>query len=425
MLVPVIGLATAPILTHSLGVAGRGEAGAAMAPNLFIVGAATLGLPAALTYYLAKRPHLARVALGWATLFAVAFGAVTLGVVHLTSGYLAAGSPQLAQLMVLGAWLALPALVVGIFRGAAMGRQMWTEVALERVVNSMLRLVLLGVLALLGELDVMSAVLVMSIGPVIAGLVYVRAGSRVGPPDDEPLPPSPQRIVPQLLAFGSQVWLGSVATMLLARSSQLLVTPLSDVEQLGLLLVAITISDVPYIITQTLREFTFGVNSAQADVERLLAMSRITTLVALAGSSVIGATLPLWIDIVFGSGFADAIVPTWLLLASSCLTVPGMIAGAGLDSVGRPGLRSASLVLALVGNLIGLVLLVPPWGAVGAALAALAGTLLSTIFAVAVAARSLPAPTHRFVVPQASDLALVRSTVAALGRRLRPTGSTR
>jgi hypothetical protein len=77
-------------------------------------------------------------------------------------------------------------------------------------------------------------------------------------------------------------------------------------------------------------------------------------------------------------------------------------------------------VLALVGNVIGLVLLVPPMGAVGAALAALISTLISTVFAVAAAARALPALARQFVVPQASDLVLLRSTVAALLGRFRP-----
>ncbi len=78
LLVPLVGLATAPILSHSLGVVGRGEAGAAMAPNLLIVGGATLGLPAALTYVLARHPHLSRRAIGWASLFATVLGALTL-----------------------------------------------------------------------------------------------------------------------------------------------------------------------------------------------------------------------------------------------------------------------------------------------------------------------------------------------------------
>ncbi|MGI3783362.1 MAG: oligosaccharide flippase family protein, partial [Janthinobacterium lividum] len=362
MLVPVVGLATAPLLTHALGVAGRGEAGAAMAPNLLIVGGATLGLPQALTYYLAKRPEHTKAALAWASGIAVVLGLVTLGGVWFARGYLSDRDAGLAQLMIIGTWLALPALVVGLLRGAATGRQLWGAVALERALNSVLRLILLAVLAGTGHLDVVNAVLVMCLAPVVAGLAYV--GLRK-PAEAILIDPAQTGVLNDLLGFGVKVWLGSVATMLMARMSQLLVTPLSSVEQLGLLLVAITISDVPYIVTQTIREVSFGVNSAESDSDRMTTTSRVTTLLAVSGSVVVAATLPLWIGFVFGSGFRGAIVPTWLLLLSSCIAVPGLIAGAGLDSVGKPGLKSAALAVALMTNVAGLFLLTPPLGAVG------------------------------------------------------------
>ena len=218
----------------------------------------------------------------------------------------------------------------------------------------------------------------------------------------------------------SQVWLGSVAVMLMARMSQLLVTPLSGVEQLGLLAVAITISDIPYIVTQTIREVTFGTNSAKSDIERLLAASRIATLAAVAGSICIATTLPIWITTIFGTGFGDAIVPTWILLASSCIAVPGLIAGAGLDSAGRPGLRSASLAVALVAELIGLLVLVPPLGAVGAALTAFTSTSVSAMFSIRAASRTLSTSGRRFFVIERTDRTLLMSVLESAWQRLRP-----
>ena len=418
MLVPVVGLATAPLLAHALGVAGRGEAGAAMAPNLLIVGGATLGLPQALTYYLAKRPERTRAALAWACGLAVVLGIVTLVGVWLARSYLSGGDLSLARLMLVGTWLALPALVVGLLRGAATGRQLWGAVAAERAVNSILRLILLAVLAGLGRLDVVNAVLVMCLAPVVAGFTYVGLARPA-----EAIVTDPERtgVLNDLLGFGTKVWLGSVATMLMARMSQLLVTPLSSVEQLGLLLVAITISDVPYIVTQTIREVSFGVNSAESDSERMTSTSRVTTLLAVSGSLVLAATLPLWIGVVFGEGFTGALVPTWLLLLSSCIAVPGLIAGAGLDSVGRPGLKSAALALALATNVAGLFLLTPPLGAVGAALAALISTLASTIFLAKSSARALDVKALSFVLTQRRDIDVLIATGRRLRQRVQPS----
>jgi O-antigen/teichoic acid export membrane protein len=423
LMVPVVGLATAPILSHVLGVAGRGEAAAAMAPNLLIVGGATLGLPAALTYYLAKHPQLSRVAIGWASLFSTLLGLVTLVGVYIARPYLSNGDADLSRLMLIGTLFALPSLVVGLLRGAASGRQMWRAVAFEKAANTVLRLVLLGGAALLGRLDVTSAVVIMCVAPIVSGLSYLGLIRRPPSSVDVLIAARVRRTAPDLLAFGSQVWLGSVATMLMARLSQLLVTPLSDVEQLGLLIVAITVSDVPYIVTQTVREVTFGANSAESDADRLLATSRIATLIAAAGSFVLGITLPIWIELVFGPGFGAAVVPTWLLLLAACSAVPGLMAGAALDSGGRPGLRSAALALALVVNVAGLLALVPPLGAVGAAVAALTSTLTSTIFGVAAASRLQGSPRRAFFVPRAADVALLRATVQAVLRRIRPAQS--
>jgi len=423
LLVPVIGLLSAPILTHALGVAGRGEAGAAMAPNLLIVGVATLGLPQALTYHVAKRPHLSRAALGWATLFGSILGAISLVGILFATPFLSAGDAELAGYMVLGTVLAIPALVVNLLRGVAAGRQMWNAVAAERVLNSVVRLVALVILAVFGRLDVTNAVLVMSIAPVVAGIVYLRLAGRSPAPSlpdpDSAHPDARFRLAPQLLSFGSKVWLGSVATMLIARLSQLLITPLSDVVQLGLFIVAITISDIPYIVTQTVRDVAFGADSADSDPARLATTSRVATIVAFGGSLAIGATLPLWIGVIFGNGFEAALVPTWLLLVCSVIAVPGLIAGAGLDSAGRPGLKSIALVLALVANLVGILALVPPLGAVGAALAGFASTTISTVFALLVASRILHVPARGFLLPKRTDFGLLVTSLKAATAKIR------
>ena len=420
LLVPVIGLVTAPILAHSLGVAGRGEAGAAIAPNLLIVGVATLGLPQALTYHIAKRPHLSRRALGVATIFGVLLGVVSLIGAIYAAPFLSAGDHDLARLMIIGIVLAIPALIVSLLRGAASGRQMWIPVAIERVLNSVVRLAAFIVLAVLGRLDITNAVLVMSIGPVIAGLAYVSVFRRSPEPAPELVDEPPVRLVSVLLGFGVRAWLGSVATVVLGRLSQLLITPLSDVAQLGLFIVAVTISDIPWIVTQTVRDVAFGSNSVDLDTERLTATSRVATLVAFLGSLVIGVTLPLWIGIVFGHGFSAAIPTTWLLLICSVLAVPGLIAGAGLDSAGRPGIKSVTLFSSLLVNAVGLVVLVPLLGALGAALASFISVLLSTVVVLVAGARILKIPASAFLIPRREDVAVLASAVRSIVRRLTP-----
>ena len=416
MLVPLIGVASAPVLARALGVEGRGEVAAAMAPAALVVAVGTLGLPEALTYHLARRPEAARRALASSSAISLLLGALCWTLSWAFADALTGGDSSLVGIMLVGTALALPTMVVGLLRGAAAGLQMWGTIAADRVLSSVLRLAVLLALALAGLLDVRVAVISMSLVPVLTGLVYWRVLRRRPPlPPGDPLlrereHEGPQRpVTADVVAFGSRTWLGSVASMATGRVAQLLTAPLAGTTQLGLLVVAITISDVLFILVTAVRDALFGVSARVDDREQLMAISRSATLVGAVGALVIGATVPLWIGPVFGEQFTAATAPTWWLLLAAVANVPGLMAGAGLGAWGRPGLRSASFVVALVVLLAGFVLLVPSGGAVGAGVAAVASGAAMSVFAVAAAARLTGARASAFVVPRRSDVVALGS----------------
>lgn len=416
VLVPVVGLATAPILAHGLGVDGRGIAAAAVAPGVLIASGATLGLPEALTYFLAKLPERTRGALLSTAVLSLVVGGIALVAVLAGARLLAGGTPGLQDLIVVGTVLALPQLLVGLLRGAAIGRQMWRAVAAERVLNSFLRLVLLLVLFITGNLTVLAAVTVMAAAPVVAGAAYWRVLAST--PGAELLEGEGEGAsTRQLLRFGSRMWLGSVASIVMSRLGPLLVTPLSDVRQLGLLTVAVTVADVPFIVATSLRDLLFGADSRERNPQRLALTTRAATAAALVGSLLLGLTLPLWIEIAFGRGFAAAVPTTWVLLASIVINVPGWMAGAGLSAWGRPELRSVGLVLALLINGAALLVLVPVLGALGAAVAALLGSVVLTTLTIVNTARIVGVRVGELLVPQRQDL----TVVAQIRQRLRRT----
>lgn len=420
MLVPLAGLATAPVLAHALGVEGRGLAAAAIAPNVLIVGVATLGLPEALTYFVAKQERLRRSGLWWSMAATAVAGGVCLVGCVLALDFLSDGDPQLADLILLGALLAIPQLVVNLLRGVASGRQLWRVVAAERLLNSGLRVVALAVLFGVGQLSVLTAVLVLSIAPILAGLVYVVLLSRA---DAGQTPPGlSERARPrEILGFGSKVWLGAVAGMLLGRIGHILFAPLASVAELGLYTVAITVSDVPLVVALGIRDVLYGVSSKDADAERVAATARTATLLGGVGCLIIGGTLPWWIEWAFGAGFSAAVWATWILLLCAVINIPGFLAASGLGAWGRPGLRSVGLALTLAINLPLFVVLVPVWGALGAALAGLVSSAFSTVFMLASASRVMRVPLSAFWVPRASDVRrLVATSGLVLSRIRRP-----
>jgi O-antigen/teichoic acid export membrane protein len=412
LLVPLAGIVTSPILAQALGVAGRGEVAAAISPNVLIVSVATLGLPEALTYFLAKFPRGTRNALGWATLFGLSMGVLCFAVAWFALPFLSNGDRSLANLILLATALAVPLLVVNLLRGAASGRQMWRAVALEKTSQSVIRVGALVVLALTGHLTVLTATAVMTIGPIIAGLVYWKL-LRKPPLEGEPFPPKMPKV---LMDFGSKIWLGSVSSMLLARLGQILFTPLSNVSELGLYVTAVSISDVPLIFAIAIRDVLFSVNSKSNDAKQLTTSARLTLIIGILTCIVLGGTLPFWIAFIFGSSFVPAVLPTWILMASALVSIPGFMAGAGLGAWGRPALRSVGLVLGLIANLVVFVALVPHFGAVGASIAALASSIASTAFVVIMAARVIGVPIHEFWVIRGADFAKLYNEVMSVLR---------
>jgi O-antigen/teichoic acid export membrane protein len=431
LLVPTAGVLTQPILAQALGVEGRGALAAAVAPAVLAISVATLGLPDALVYYLAKRPELTRLALLWAGLLSVALGMLCLLATVVALPFLSGGNAELGRLIVLGMALTVPALLVGVLRGAATGRQLWSSVAMERLTNTTLRVVAFVVLWVLGELSVLAAVLVSTLSPLVCGVVYWRLLLR--PPIDEPKAPADPADDPDLarladgiarplVSYGSRVWLGSVAEMLLSRMGQILMTPLAGVVELGLFSVATTIADLPLILAIAIQGTLFGVNSKTRDAGKLQTTTRLTVLVTLTGCVVLGGTLPFWIEPLFGHEFRAATVPTLMLMLSAIICIPGLMAAIGLSAWGRPGLRSAGLAVTLAVNLIILLVLVPPFGAVGACWASIASNVVMSTYMIVTASRVMGVRRRDFVFVRAADVGLAWREGLRLLAELRSRG---
>lgn len=412
-LVPAAGVLTSPLLALALGVAGRGELAAALAPQALAISVATLGLPEAVTYYVAKHPRITKRALSWSAFLSVAAGILFLAVCMVVLPFLSADNSSLGKLIVLATALAIPTLIVGVMRGAASGRQMWTAVAVERVVGTVLRVCLLGALLALGKLTVVSAVWVTSLAPIVAGLAYWRVWT--SPRAGESLASFEGNLQRAVTSFGLRMWLGAVASMLLARIGQILFAPLSSVYELGLFSVATTISDVPLIIALAIRDAVYGVNTKVNNARMVTATSRTTMLIGSVGCLILGGTLPLWLGLVFGKEFEAALVPTCLLMVGAVICIPGLLASAGLSAWGRPGLRSVGLGITVVITIPVLVLLIPRLGAVGGALTSIVSNVFCTSFMVVAASRVMKVPAADFVAIRIGDVVWVyRETVHLL-----------
>lgn len=418
---PIAVLATAPILARALDVSGRGDLAAATAPYMLAVYVAAIGLPDAVTNVLARRSYFRRV-----TWFALASsllgtGSVTFVIVWLASPVLTeGGSPGLGTLTTFATLATIPALLVALLRGTAAGLHMWGVVATERILNGSLRIVGIAGFALAGQLTLFSATLVTVLCPVLAGLAYVRLVGAT--PGEGPVsPPTPAS---KAFGYGGKVWLGSVAGVLLMRIDQLLILPLGGAVQLGLYAVAVNVSEVPLIINTATREVMFSSDAAQRDNARAGLAARATFIACSLCAIVVLAPIGWWLPLVFGTEFSNAIPIALLASIAVLVGIPGSIAGATLSARGRPELRSASIVVACVLNIVLLFVLVPPLGGIGAALATLFGNLTSSNICVAYAVKWHGFTWGDFYRMRRSDVvSLYRAVSRLIGRLIPRRGS--
>lgn len=407
---PLVALFSGPILAQALGVEGRGAVAAATAPLALVVTLATFGIPEAVTWVVARSPHLARNAAGRGIALLIVAGLLAMAAVAVSAPWLSGGSPQVAQLILVAGLAIVPNLLVGVLRGIASATQTWRLVAIERILTSSLRLLVLIPFWLTGTLTPLVATITVAAMPVAGALVYV-GRMRSLPPRATDVPAVARTT--GLLGYGMRVWIGAISGILLSRVDQVLMTPLAGTYQLGLYVVAVSVSELPMIIHQAVRDVTFVNESAESVDDRLSSSARISTLLSGLAAVFLGVTMLWWLPFLFGEDFRAALPVAAVLLAAVVLNTPGSIAGSGLSGRGRPGLRSLSLTVACVINIGLLVLLAPALGAMGAALATLAGNLISSNLNLVFLARIYGINPMAFYGLRRTDLA----TLARFARR--------
>jgi O-antigen/teichoic acid export membrane protein len=335
----------------------------------------------------------------------------------IAADFTSGGDDRVARLTVLASLATVPALIVGVLRGYAAGLQRWAAVNAEKYIGAAVRLGGIGGLAVADSLTITSATLVIAIAPTLAATAYIRIVVRRVEPDQHPAG-DPPRLLRRLLSYALRIWLGTLAGVLLSRVDQVLLTPLSGLAQLGLYVVAVNVSDVALIFNNAVRDVVFASQSRSTSRSEVgLQAARMSGLIAACVGGALAISLPFWVGFVFGEEFTAAIVPALVLIFAGVSGVPGSIAGAMLSAAGRPELRSYSMLAAAVVNVAALVALAPSYGAMGASLATLLGSVVASTGNLLHARRTMRLPIRQFYGVRRSDLSILKDALAAAVRK--------
>jgi len=376
-ILPLTSLASGPILAHVLGPQARGIMAAVLAPLFVASFVASLAIPDATVYVIAGLGTPIRRAANMATLMLVPLGTIAAVAIWLAAPILMHGTPEAIPTLRAVVWV-LPFLMIALMqRGAIMGNRNYRLASLERSTAAFGRLGLIIGFALVGVLTATTAVWA-NIAPNLAAMALlfviirrVKSTSSGGPTGRE--------LFTKMGAYALKGWGGVSANLVNWRLDQAFLPALTHATQLGYYAVAVSLAEIPSMMIGATKNVVFSEASHRKDPRIAARSTRTVILIAVIIDVAVAILAKPIIVILFGHSFLPAVDMARILLVGNVPWIAEVVLAAGLLSSGRPGLRSSGQIVSAVITVVGLILLVPVLGAIGAAWVSLAAYTINFI----------------------------------------------
>jgi len=186
-----------------------------------------------------------------------------------------------------------------------------------------------------------------------------------------------------LLRFGWRSHLSSLTSYVNQRSDQLLLSLFVAPHDLGLYVVAVALATATGFFPQAVGIVTMatGSNLGPAEARRVIARSFRLTLAALSpGCAAVYVLCPWLIGLAYGPAYASAVTACRILLPGTVALGLNQVLYDGARALERPALPSYAEGLSAVVTALGLILLLPRFGFLGAAVASTAAYTASLAF---------------------------------------------
>ena len=371
----VLGAVTSLLLARWMGPDGRGTLAAALLLPSLLLAVGGMGLAPAFLFFSAsekqERSQLASTAIYFATIQSAILWPI--GYALIDRLYSSHGSDLTVPAMVF--LLVIPSSALGIyFLGMLLGAgevSLYNRIGLIIPVGYLVAAI--GLIAR-GELDVMSLVVAqigLNIGVVFFCVVALRRrGIRL-------LQYGPWTAWPVLLRvtrFGLKAQLRDASTAINMRLDQLVIAALLPPSELAYYAVAASVASVLSIFPMALQIVnTPQIAAEQGSRRERLVQSTVHSLTRAAPPLWLGAMvfLPLGMVFILGPDWIPALLPVGILITAGVILGFKDLLSACAAACGDPWLASRAEVAGIAVTALGLVVLVPTMGIVGAALTSL------------------------------------------------------
>lgn len=425
----VIGLGITIMIARSLGPAGKGSYDLAIATAGLLALALGLSMPAGIAYAVARGTAGAAGMARLAFALAAAVAAVTLLVLLIGSRY----APTIVGGFGFDALVAISA-IVGVsslaanLRGVLVGREMiltvsWLDLLGRILTAAAILLVIIavpyaaGTTATYEQMLWATAVAGCALSIATATALRTSASTR-----------GEIRGLRAVLGFALPTHLSNVVQFLNYRLDLFLVSAFTGLAAVGVYALAVSFAQMVWLapsaialplLPRVASEASSG--SGRTDISRL---SRVSLITSLAAALAIGLLGPPFILVVYGPSFAGATTQLLLLLPGVAALGQATVLAAFIGGSGRQRLNLHIAVVALVVTVVCDVLLIPPLGGVGAAIASSLSYGCTAAITLVVAARIGSLTVRELLVPRKADVIdLARSLARMLPTRFgRPSG---
>jgi O-antigen/teichoic acid export membrane protein len=402
------------ILARALGPTGRGTIAFITVTALVAARVASLGMGEATTVFVARRPEARGALLANAVAFMFSTGLLAAAV---ACGALVAlgdnrpagvGAPELAVL----ACATLLSALTEVGYVFLLGSNRLRSVALITATASWVYPLFLLVIWSTMGLTVLRAALAWAAAEGVRALAYLGQSlrglrlSRLDP-----------RLLVEAVRFGSRAWVGSLARFLNFRTDQILMGFLASEAALGIYAVAVNASEVLLYLpaaTATALLPTAARVEAGLRTEHALRAFRSAAVVTAVGALAAALLGPFLLPRLFGEPFEASVTPFLLLLPGAFGFAAMVVFSSALVAGSSPGLSSVGPTVSLVVGVTLDLLLIPRFGASGAASAASAAFLVGGGAALAAFRHRHPFAWRSLLLPRRSDLAVFKALVAPL-----------
>jgi len=375
------------LLARLIAADGYGLYNLAISSATIFAGIASLGLDDAMVRYVAimsrraDRPGVwgtLQIGVGVSTVAGVLMGAV----LYLAATPIAIGmfdEPRLTPLLHLLAFVVPFLTISNVLTGCARGFGRMDHAAFaENVVQSVIRVVLLAVLALVG-LDVFTAVLVFGISDVASSVTLVvllnrQFGLR------RPLRRNVRRDVRDVFSFAIPLWLSGLLNQFRKNIDTVMLGALAAVADVGIYSIVGKINLVSHIAYRSIIVSVKPVLAAlfdQKDHDALAKLYTAATRWTLAMNVPFFLISVLYAEpilLVFGETFVAGASALVVLAVGELIVAGTGICGSIIDMAGHTRLKLINTVVWIALLLASTALLVPRWGVLGAAASSLIAT---------------------------------------------------